>query len=310
MIAKGVGKLADLRQIPKNKTAQLARNALGADLDQAVNALRNAPPGASVAEVTANIQNPAWQALIRDGLEKTPQGAQYLNKFATMSHDEGVNSLSRLVGGTTAAEVRGTTEAAKEAARTITSPMRESALTRANLGKEVAYLEGLSADLGEQAAAKVQEVGTSECTFSHGAGDGAGGFFCSLRGAPDFGRSGTTDQARQGVDTFVVAHCGKLVQILSTLRGFLKTVPDERLPCRVLNVGRNFGNTGPRRCVSQRIYSLIKIGTKRVAGQLSGFIFGNLAQVCQFSDTLGDHRSDKRYGCSKCCACPYIFRVD
>src|SRR5574343_1998536 len=158
LIAQGVGKLADLRQIPKNKTAQLARNALGADLDQAVNALRNAPPGASVAEVTANIQNPAWQALIRDGLEKTPQGAQYLNKFATMSHDEGVNALTRLAGGATAAEARGTTEAAKEAARSITSPMRESALTRANLGKEVARLEGLSAELGEQAAAKVQEV--------------------------------------------------------------------------------------------------------------------------------------------------------
>src|SRR5574343_1359494 len=158
ILAKGVGKLVDLRQIPKNKTAQLARNALGADLDQAVNALRNAPPGASVAEVTANIQNPAWQALIRDGLEKTPQGAQYLNKFATMGHDEGVNALSRLAGGATAAEARGTTEAAKEAARSITSPMRESALTRANLGKEVARLEGLSAELGEQAATKVQEV--------------------------------------------------------------------------------------------------------------------------------------------------------
>lgn len=158
LIQKGLGKVMDLRQIPKNKTARLARNALGADLDQAVNALRNAPPGTSVAEVTANIQNPAWQALIRDGLEKSPQGAQYLSKFATMSHDEGVNALSRLVGGATAAEARGTTEAAKEAARTVTSPMRESALTRANLGKEVARLEGLSAELGEQAAAKVQEV--------------------------------------------------------------------------------------------------------------------------------------------------------
>lgn len=138
MIAKGLGKVMDLRQIPKNKTARLARNALGADLDQAVNALRNAPPGASVAEVTANIQNPAWQALIRDGLEKSPQGAQYLSKFATMSHDEGVNALSRLVGGATAAEARGTTEVAKKNLNTITGPMRESSLARANLGKFVA----------------------------------------------------------------------------------------------------------------------------------------------------------------------------
>lgn len=138
LIQKGLGKVMDLRQIPKNKTARLARNALGSDLDQAVNALRNAPPGASVAEVTANIQNPAWQALIRDGLEKSPQGAQYLSKFATMSHDEGVNALSRLAGGATAAEARGTTEVAKKNLNTITGPMRESSLTRANLGKFVA----------------------------------------------------------------------------------------------------------------------------------------------------------------------------
>jgi hypothetical protein len=158
LIAKGVGKLVDLRQIPKNRTANIARTALGPDLDQAVNALRNAPPGASVAEVTANIQNPAWQALIRDGLEKTPQGAQYLNKFATLTQEEGVNVLSKLAGGATAADVRATTEGAKKAVSSITTPMRESALKRADLGKEVARLEGAAVELGEQAAAKVEDV--------------------------------------------------------------------------------------------------------------------------------------------------------
>lgn len=158
LIAQGIGKLADLRQIPKNRTATIARNALGADLDQAVNALRNAPPGVSVAEATAKIQNPAWQALIRDGLEKTPQGSQYLNKFATLTHEEGVNALSKLTGGATAADVRGTTEAARKAVSSITTPMRESALKRADLGKEVARLEGAAVELGEQAAAKVEDV--------------------------------------------------------------------------------------------------------------------------------------------------------
>jgi len=66
--------------------------------------------------------------------------------------------LSRLAGGTTAAETRGAAEAAKETVRGVTTPMREAALNRANLGKEVARLEGLSAELGDQAAAKVQEV--------------------------------------------------------------------------------------------------------------------------------------------------------
>jgi hypothetical protein len=158
LLAKGMGKLADLRQIPKNRTATIARNALGADLDQAVNALRNAPPGVSVAEATAKIQNPAWQALIRDGLEKTPQGSQYLNKFATLTQEEGVNALSKLAGGKTAADIRAATEFGKENVRAITTPMRDTSLARGNLGKEVARLESMSAELGEQAAAKVQEV--------------------------------------------------------------------------------------------------------------------------------------------------------
>lgn len=138
LIGKGAGWLADLRQMPAARATRIARATLGEDIGQAVNALRNAPPNASVAEITANIQNPAWQALIKDSLEKTPKGAQYLNKFATMSEDEAVNALSKLAGGATAAEARGTTELAKENLNKITGPMRESALARGNLGKYVA----------------------------------------------------------------------------------------------------------------------------------------------------------------------------
>lgn len=138
LIGKVAGKLADLRQMPANRAARIARGTLGEDVGQVVNALRNAPPNASVAEITANIQNPAWQALIKDSLERTPEGAKYLNKFATMSDAEAVNALSKLAGGPTAAEARGTTELAKENLGKITGPMRESALARANLGKYVA----------------------------------------------------------------------------------------------------------------------------------------------------------------------------
>lgn len=138
LVAKVAGKLADLRQMPATRAAKIARATLGEDIGQAVNALRNAPPNASVAEITTNVQNPAWQALIKDSLEKTPKGAQYLNKFATMSEDEAVNALSKLAGGPTAAEARGTTELAKENLNKITGPMRESALARGNLGKYVA----------------------------------------------------------------------------------------------------------------------------------------------------------------------------
>lgn len=156
IIAKGVGKLADLRRIPKNKAADIARNALGPDLPEALNALKASQgKGVSAAQATADINSPTWQALIDRATARDPR---FLSALEKSQGDVSLNALSKLAGGATAAEARGTTEVAKEAARTITSPMREAALDRANLGKEVARLEGLSAELGEQAATKVQEV--------------------------------------------------------------------------------------------------------------------------------------------------------
>lgn len=152
------GKIMDLRNIPQQRATKLAKEAVGSDLKAVVNALRETPSNVGVGQATAKFQNPALQALVKDSLEATPEGAQYLNKLGTMTDDEAVNALSKLVGGKTATEVRDTLAAAKNAARAITTPMRDTALARGNLGKEVARLETMSAELGEQAAAKVQEV--------------------------------------------------------------------------------------------------------------------------------------------------------
>jgi hypothetical protein len=156
LISKGVGKLMDMRQIPKNKAAKIARNALGPDLPEVLNALKAAKgQNVSAAQATADINSPTWQALIERATKRDPRFLSALEK----SQDEAtINALAKLAGGKTAADVRATTEGAKKAVSSITSPMREAALDRANLGKEVARLEGLSAELGEQAAAKVQEV--------------------------------------------------------------------------------------------------------------------------------------------------------
>lgn len=152
------GKIADLRAIPQQRAAKLAKEAVGSDLKAVVNALRETPSNVGVGQATTKFQNPTLQALIKDSLEATPEGAQYLSKLGTMTEDEAVNALSKLVGGRTATEVRNTLAAAKNAARAITTPMRDTALARGNLGKEVARLEAMSAELGEQAATKVQEV--------------------------------------------------------------------------------------------------------------------------------------------------------
>ena len=152
------GKIADLRNIPQQRAAKLAKEAVGSDLKAVVNTLRETPSNVGVGQATAKFQNPALQALVKDSLEATPEGAQYLNKLGTMTDEQAVNALSKLVGGRTATDVRAATETAKGNVRAVTGPIREAALTRGNLGKEVARLESMSAELGEQAAAKVQEV--------------------------------------------------------------------------------------------------------------------------------------------------------
>jgi hypothetical protein len=132
------GKIANARTMPQNRAANLAKQAAGGDLKEVVNALRNAPPGVGVAETLARFKNPALQALVKDSLESTPEGAQYLNKLVDLTDDQAVNTLSKLVGGKTAADVRATTDLAKSNLNTITTPMRESSLGRANIGKYVA----------------------------------------------------------------------------------------------------------------------------------------------------------------------------
>jgi hypothetical protein len=132
------GKIADLRNIPQQRAAKLAKEAVGSDLKAVVNALRASPSDVGVGQATAKFQNPAFQALVKDSLESTPEGAQYLSKLGTMTDDQAVNALSKLVGGRTAADVRATTDLAKQNLNTITTPMREASLGRANIGKYVA----------------------------------------------------------------------------------------------------------------------------------------------------------------------------
>jgi hypothetical protein len=149
------GKVADFRQMPTQKAAALAQKALGDDLPTVLNALRNAPPNASVADLTAKIQNPTWQALIKNALEKDPQ---FVRKAQLLGETESRNALAKLAGGTTATDVRAAGETAKNMLNTVTGPMRETALTRANLGKAVAEYEAQAGKLSAEAAAKVQEV--------------------------------------------------------------------------------------------------------------------------------------------------------
>jgi hypothetical protein len=149
------GKIADLRQIPLQKAATIARNALGEDLPQVLNALRSAPPNLSAAQATASITNPTWQALIERRLTSDPK---FVLNLKNMNEAEGVNALAQLAGGATATTARATTENAKNALNTVTGPLRESALARGNLGQAVAGYEAKAGQLAQAAAGKVEDV--------------------------------------------------------------------------------------------------------------------------------------------------------
>jgi hypothetical protein len=149
------GKIADIRRLPTQKAAEIARNALGPDLPEALNLLKASQSGGSAAQATADINSPTWQALLARAAKRDPRFTEAL----TASQGEvSLNALARLAGGSTAADVRGTTTAAKNALNAITTPQREAALNRANLGKAVAEYEAQAGKLSADAAAKVQEV--------------------------------------------------------------------------------------------------------------------------------------------------------
>ena len=150
------GKIADLRQIPQQKAAKIVKEALGPDFEQVTNALRAAQgKNVSAAQATADINSPTFQALIDRATARDPR---FMRALEDTQGKEAVNALAKLAGGATAAEARGTTEAAKNALNTVTGPLRESSLNRANLGKAVAEYEAQAGKLSTEAAAKVADV--------------------------------------------------------------------------------------------------------------------------------------------------------
>lgn len=155
-IGYAAGKVMDMRSIPKNKAAEIARNALGPDLPEVLNTLKASQgQGVSAAQATANINSPTWQALIDRATARDPR---FLRALETSQGEISLNALAKLAGGATAAETRATTEAAKAALNVTQGPVREVALSRANLGKAVAEYEAQAGKLGAEATAEVQKV--------------------------------------------------------------------------------------------------------------------------------------------------------
>lgn len=121
LLSKGVsavvGKISDLRQIPAQKAAQIARDTLGADLPLIVDALRNAPPGVSAAQATAHIPNPTWQALLERASKSNPEAVKFMEILKRSQGDKSLNVLAELAGGTTQTAAKANQMATKEIGR-------------------------------------------------------------------------------------------------------------------------------------------------------------------------------------------------
>jgi len=155
LLGKAAGAVMDLRQMPQQKAADIARNALGKDLPGVLNALRSAPANVTAAQATADITNPTWQALIERRLAADPK---FTLTIKNMNEQDAVNELAKLAGGVSATDVKAASLEAKARLGAVTTPMRDTALARANLGQDVADLEARAGSLSDQAASAVADV--------------------------------------------------------------------------------------------------------------------------------------------------------
>lgn len=150
---KGVSNLTEGSAVRAKK---ILTDALGEDLPVVQNLLKAAKSSdQTTAQYTADIRNPAWQAILDRAIKRDSRTAQLIEDA---QGNASLAKLESLVGGKTATEVRQATKAAKENLRELTTPMREDALNRANLGKSVVGLKQSAEDLSAQAGEQVQKV--------------------------------------------------------------------------------------------------------------------------------------------------------
>lgn len=156
-VASGVGKLADMRQIPTQKAANILRESIGGNVDDVVNALRNAKPGQTPAQALAEagLNEPVAQALLQRAVERDPK---FFTDLFRKQDAATANALAKIAGGETETITRNTLSNMKNALNAMTEPEKQFALNRVNLGKEIATFEKEAGKLGDEAAAQVQKV--------------------------------------------------------------------------------------------------------------------------------------------------------
>lgn len=148
-------KIVDLKNVPQQRAARMAREALGPDLPLAKEVLRNAPADVTAGQAAADITNPAFQSLVEQSLKRDPR---FLARLTEEQRLGALNRLAGIAGANTETGARGVQQAARGALGESLEPAKQMALTRANMGQNVAQFENQAGELGQQAADAVQDV--------------------------------------------------------------------------------------------------------------------------------------------------------
>lgn len=141
----------------KEKAAALLRKLVGGDLPAIKAATAAAPSDVTAAQSAAGVDNDIFNAL--DDLARRMDTESFFSRLDARQHQDLVDELTRLAGGSTQTEARQTAEASRRALGNVTAPMRETELAAANTaGRVLPKLSAQAEHLGEGASNKVGDV--------------------------------------------------------------------------------------------------------------------------------------------------------
>lgn len=156
-ISKVGEKIVDFKNLPQQRAAKIAREAAGGAQDAAALAarLRTADPGLSAGQAAAGTTNPTFQALVEQTLKRDPK---FLARLTEQQRTDALNKLAQIAGAGDQTAAMATQQAARADLGQALEPQKQMALTRANMGQDVARFEGQAVEQGQNAADAVNDV--------------------------------------------------------------------------------------------------------------------------------------------------------
>lgn len=155
-ISNALGAVFDMRKIPQQRAADMARQALGPDLPAALQLLENARAGTTAGQATVSLNSPTWQAFVDRALQRDPR---FLANLKASQGEASLNALRNLVGGGTQTEAINVQQASRNALNEQLIPILKTELKAANTaGEMLPVLQGQADRFANAAAQKVEDV--------------------------------------------------------------------------------------------------------------------------------------------------------